>query len=100
MDQIVGVQSVPSRAGSPNKPKRALLALLQEKYPGYHPVVEMAKIAHDPNSPMELKAQMHKEVSQYVEPKRRAVDVQASVSIDGELRLKYEQALESLSAGE
>lgn len=60
--------------GTPNKPKRALLALLQEKYPGYHPVLEMAKIAHETED-MALAAQMHKEVAQYVEAKRKAIEV-------------------------
>jgi len=38
---------MPSRAGSPNKNKQALIALLQAKYPGYHPVMEMAAIANN-----------------------------------------------------
>ena len=36
-----------SRAGIPNKNKQALIALLEAKYPGYHPVMELAKIAND-----------------------------------------------------
>ena len=38
---------MPSRAGSPNKNKQALIALLQAKYPGYHPVMELAAIANN-----------------------------------------------------
>jgi hypothetical protein len=34
---------VPSRAGSPNKNKQALIALLEQKYPGYQPVLCMAE---------------------------------------------------------
>ena len=64
---------MPSRAGSPNKNKQALIRLLQEKYPGYRPVLEMARIAHETEDP-NLAAQMHKEVAQYVEPKRKAVE--------------------------
>ena len=36
-----------SRAGIPNKNKQALIALLEAKYPGYHPVMELAAIAND-----------------------------------------------------
>jgi hypothetical protein len=62
-------------AGQPNKPKRALLRLLQEKYPGYHPVLSMAKIANDPDTDLALAAQMHKEVARYVEPMLQAVAI-------------------------
>lgn len=62
-------------AGTPNRSKRALIALLQETYPGYHPVLEMAKIAHDLNNDVTLRSQMHKEVAQYVTPKLKAVEI-------------------------
>lgn len=60
--------------GSLNKNKQALIALLEAKYPGYHPVVEMAKIAHETDDPV-LSANMHKEVAQYVAPKLKAVEI-------------------------
>ena len=60
--------------GSRNKPKRALLALLQEQYPNYHPVLEMARIAHDTEDES-IRANMHKEVAKYVEPMLKAVEV-------------------------
>jgi hypothetical protein len=62
-------------AGVPNKPKRALLRLLQEKYPGYHPVLSMAEIANNPDNDVTLRAQMHKEVARYVEPLLQAVSI-------------------------
>ena len=74
-------------AGTPNRPKRQLLALLQEKYPGYHPVVEMAAIAHDMTNDVTLRAQMHKEVAQYVTPKLKAIEVQLEAS--GDLRIGW-----------
>lgn len=60
-------------AGVPNKPKRRLLQLLQEKYPGYHPVLEMAKIANTTDD-QQLAANMHKEVAKYVEPALKAIE--------------------------
>ncbi len=64
-------------AGVPNKPKRQLLALLREKYPGYHPILEMARIAHETDD-VHLEANMHKEIAQYVTPKLKAVEVSGS----------------------
>ena len=61
--------------GSKNKDNRqALIAMLQAKYPGYHPVMEMARIAHETDD-TQLAANMHKEVAQYVLPKLRSVEV-------------------------
>lgn len=61
--------------GSLNSNKQHLLRLLQETYPGYHPVIEMAKIAHDETADQALRASMHKEVAQYVTPKLKAMEV-------------------------
>ena len=61
--------------GSMNRPKRALINLLNEKYPGYHPVLSMADIANDMSNGIELRAQMHKEIAQYVTPKLKAVEI-------------------------
>ena len=69
---------MPRPAGTPNKNKKALILLLQAKYPGYHPVMEMAAIAHDMNNSIEMRANMHKEVASYIEPKRKAVEVTGS----------------------
>ena len=63
-------------AGSVNKPRRQLIALLQEKYPGYDPVLSMADMAMDKDNSIELRASMHKEVAQYLRPKLRAIELQ------------------------
>ena len=76
-----------SRAGSPNRNKQALILLLQDKYPGYHPVLAMADIAHDKTNDVALRASMHKEVAQYVTPKLKAVEVQLEAS--GDLRIGW-----------
>lgn len=65
-----------SRKGRPNKPKLVLLSALQRKFgKEWNPVVKMAEIAEDESNPVELRAQMYKEVAQYVEPKRKAIEV-------------------------
>ncbi|RLW63582.1 MAG: hypothetical protein B6D73_15185 [gamma proteobacterium symbiont of Stewartia floridana] len=63
------------QAGTPNKDKQPLLDALRERFPDYHPVLAMAEIANDEEAPRELRFQAHKEVSQYIEPKRKALEV-------------------------
>ena len=70
---------MPRPAGLPNKNKQALLKILQAKYPGYHPIVEMVDIAMDDDNDVALRASMHKEVAQYVTPKLKALEVIAEI---------------------
>lgn len=80
---------MPSRAGSPNKNKQALIALLQAKYPDYHPVVEMAAIANDDNNDLQTRFNAHKEVAQYVTPKLKAVE--HTGDIDHDIHVTWEK---------
>jgi hypothetical protein len=66
---------VPSRSGSPNKLKATLLARLDAKFPGWHPVVQMAEIANDDTQTIELRFNAAKEVAKYVTPQLKAVEV-------------------------
>lgn len=61
--------------GSPNKPKRRLLQLIQDTYPGYHPVLEMAKTANDPEADLNTRFNANKEVAKYIEPTLKAVEI-------------------------
>lgn len=92
--------------GSKNKRTKDVIEILEEKFPGYNPVAAMAALAHDDVKcgvcdgtgkvtrrrrcdhcngtgkipvPLELQAQMHREVAQYIAPKRRAVEMSGSV---------------------
>ena len=84
---------MPSRAGSPNKNKQALIALLQAKYPGYHPVMEMAAIGNDESNDLQTRFNAHKEVAQYVTPKLKAVET--SGSIDADVRFHWGKPLDN-----
>jgi len=70
---------MPSRAGSPNKNKQALIKMLQLKYPDYHPIMEMAEIANDEDMDVNLRFNANKEIAQYVVPKLKAVEVKGDV---------------------
>ena len=69
-------------AGSLNRPKRALIQLLEEQFPGYSPIVEMAKIANDKDNDLSTRFAAHKEVAQYVAPKLKAVETTIEGRID------------------
>lgn len=55
--------------------KQNVLAMIQQKYPGYHPLMSIAEIAHstDPQIDWELRFQCHKTIAKYVEPELKSV---------------------------
>lgn len=63
-----------SRKGIPNKPRQGLLARLQREYPNYHPILEMARLANDPNADEKDRFAANKEVAKYVTPQLKAVE--------------------------
>jgi len=67
---------MPRPAGLPNKNKQALIALLEARCPGYHPVIEMALIAVDMDNDLSTRFNAHKEVAKYVTPQLKAVEVE------------------------
>ena len=67
--------------GAPNKPKRLLLVRLEEMFPDYHPVIEMAKVANDEEAPADARFAANKEVAQYVVPKLKAVEISGKLGM-------------------
>jgi hypothetical protein len=69
-----------------------LLALLQEKYPQYHPAMSLVEIANAPDVELnyELKAKIHMNLLQYISPKLASQEVRQDVNItSGLLRVEY-----------
>jgi hypothetical protein len=68
----------------------------------YDPVVEMAKIANDPNNPIDLRANCHDRVAKYVRPVLKAVEVSGTVDVDHTTRFdatdKLLAALEAMAS--
>ena len=50
------------------------MQILQESYPGYHPVLEMAKTANNLELDEKIRFDANKEVAKYVEPVLKAVE--------------------------
>jgi hypothetical protein len=56
--------------------KRAILELMNKfEDQGYDPIVELIAIANDGNTPVKDRAKIHMHLSEFVHPKRRAVDI-------------------------
>lgn len=84
------------RTGSPNRNKQALIKLLQQQYPGYQPVLkmarhamEMSRIADEAIEPdIDLHAtavSAHDKVAKYVTPALKAVEHRAEDGGDVQL---------------
>jgi hypothetical protein len=63
--------------GTPNKRTQAVADRLEAL--GCDPIEGMARLAMDETVEKSIRAQMYRELAQYVAPKRRAVEVQADV---------------------
>ena len=82
-----GGNTMPSRAGSPNKPKRLLISRLEKAYGAqFHPIMRLAEnavrleeIAKQSNDVTALRASVDAwdRIAQYTEPKLKAVEVKA-----------------------
>lgn len=66
---------MPSRAGSPNKRSYLANAAIREAFPDYDPLVAMVRLANDPTKDDQLRFNAHKEIAQYMYPKRKAVEL-------------------------
>jgi len=61
--------------GSKTQPKRQLVQLLEEYFPGYNAVVSMAKLANDEGASRAERFNANKEVAKYMHPQLKAVDI-------------------------
>lgn len=71
-------------AGKPNKRTQEIQDRLDEL--DCDPIEGMAMIAADPTASQELKFQAYKELAQYVAPKRKAIDMNAT--LDGSFNIQ------------
>jgi len=58
----------------------SIMAMINEHYPAYHPLLSIAHLAHDPD--MDLKGQLdcHKTIAKYVATELRSIDVRQTVT--------------------
>lgn len=71
------------KKGSKNKRTDELHRLVDEKYPGWNPVVALLDIAHDDEVDISLRAKCINEAASYLYPKLRSVDVTGEMDLAG-----------------
>lgn len=54
---------------------KVIMDMIQREYPNYHPLVSLARIAHNPDADLTTQFQCHKEIAKYLEPTMKAIDV-------------------------
>lgn len=57
-----------------------LLGMLQKEYPNYHPLVSIARIAHDQAADLKLQFECHKTIAKYVEPELKSIEVKGEIN--------------------
>jgi 16S rRNA C967 or C1407 C5-methylase (RsmB/RsmF family) len=62
------------KAGTPNKPKPTLLAMLRERYPDFHPILAMVELYHDAQTPMELRVRLLNDIASYTVPRIKPME--------------------------
>jgi disulfide oxidoreductase YuzD len=75
VDMAKGLKTGGRLPGTPNKERRTLLETIEDKYPGYNPVLSLVDIANDPENDINLRFQANKEVAKYISPQLKAVEI-------------------------
>ncbi len=76
--------------GTPNRDRKDLLEMLNEKYPNYHPVIAMVKIAHKSKNEV-LRFQAHKEVAKYIAPQLKSVEIKDVTTLEAFINMSPEE---------
>lgn len=61
--------------GTPNRRTKQLVELMEQMFPGYNPVIQLAEIAQDETVDISYRVTCAKELANYLYPKRKAVDL-------------------------
>lgn len=69
-------------AGTPNK--RTLIGLLEERCPGFHPIVAMWEMYNDRATPAEVRARLLDSIAAYTVPRLKSIDLTELMRIDEE----------------
>jgi len=60
--------------GSKSKRTMELAELLEARFPGYDPVIQLSEFAHDESLDMTIRSSCAKEVAKYVRPQLKAIE--------------------------
>lgn len=70
-----GVKTGGRQKGTPNRATRAIVERLQQEHPNYCPISELARIATDEATPVELRVKCHQTIAGYTIPKIAPISV-------------------------
>lgn len=73
--------------GTPNKKTAEVQKMLEEM--GCNPIEGMARIAMNEKNELSIRANMFKELAQYIAPKRKAIEVEGNVGLSLEDMLEH-----------
>ncbi|MCZ2112264.1 MAG: hypothetical protein LC131_00220 [Anaerolineae bacterium] len=65
---------------TPKSRRDALLSLIQSHYPGYHPLIAIAHIAHNDDAELRLQYDCHRTIAKYIEPELKSLEVKAEIN--------------------
>ena len=66
--------------GTPNKPRAELVVLLNDRWPGFNAVVELAAIANDPETDIDRRIDCLKAVARHTVPTMRSIEHKGAVT--------------------
>ena len=77
---FASVPTVSQEITTESSRRDVLLAMLQKEYPSYHPLVSIARIAHDQAADLKLQFECHKTIAKYVEPELKSLEVKGEIN--------------------
>lgn len=81
--------------GTPNKKTANLKELIEEKYQGFDPIIELIAISRQENLSVDLKVNVLKSVAEYVYPKRKAIE--AAIETEVKREKTIEEVIEEIT---
>ncbi len=57
-----------------------IVAMIRKEYPGYHPLLSIARIAHMEGVDLELQFNCHKVIAKYIEPELKSIEMSGEVT--------------------
>jgi|GEM_PF-1490813 len=84
------------KTGTPNKKTNSLMELIEKHHKGFDPVIELINLYKDPQTLVDLKITILKEISSYIYPKRKAIEADIKTDTIDPISRRIDQPIEEL----
>ena len=64
---------------APRHKRLGILEMLQERFPGYHPLASLAQLVHAPGVSVEQAIGIHTTLAKYIAPQLKQIDIHAHI---------------------